>query len=128
MVNHEGIWGKLRRLDAYNHTRIKCLGTIDIQLRFIDNICHKESFYVVDVPGSAVLGLPSARKLKAITIHSMMRCQEELPLDPVQDLQKMYPDQFYTIENFQEPAKLHLKEDAKPHIDAPRKCGVHMKP
>ena len=57
------------RLYAYNHSRIKCLGTIDIQCRSRNNTWHKERFNFVDMPGPDVLGLPSARKLKAITIQ-----------------------------------------------------------
>ena len=46
----------------------------------------------------------------------------------VDDLKRLYPDQFDTIENFKAKAKILLKEGAEPSIDAPRKCSVHLKP
>ena len=46
----------------------------------------------------------------------------------VTDLKTIYPNKFDTVGNFQGSATLHIKEDAKPYIDAPRKCSVHLRP
>ena len=58
-----------RKLSAYSGHEIPCLGTINIPC------CHKESkwinakFYVVDVPGPAVVGLPTSELLNLVTVH-----------------------------------------------------------
>ncbi|XP_033126376.1 uncharacterized protein LOC117124300 [Anneissia japonica] len=43
------------------------------------------------------------------------------------DLKQLYTQQFDKIGIFRGEAVLHLKEDANPSIDAPRKCSVHIK-
>lgn len=50
------------------------------------------------------------------------------PINSVEDLKRSYPDRFDRIGSFKGAAKIHLKPDAKPSIDAPRKCSVHIKP
>ena len=45
----------------------------------------------------------------------------------INDLKLMYPQQFDKIRNFAGTAKLHLREDVEPFMDAPRKCSVHIK-
>ena len=45
----------------------------------------------------------------------------------INDLKSMYPQQFDKIRNFATTAKLHIKEDAEPFVDAPRKCSMHIK-
>jgi hypothetical protein len=44
-----------------------------------------------------------------------------------QDLIRMYPDQFDKIWIIPGVAKIHLKEDAKPYIDPPRKWYIHLR-
>ena len=43
------------------------------------------------------------------------------------NLKQTYPGQFDAIEALAGKAMLHLKDDAEPTIDAPRKCSVHLK-
>ena len=123
------------KLTAYNGTDIMCLGTIDLLCRYREPQWSKHRFYVVDVPGPAIARLPACEELKMVTINSV-----ETPLHPdtveqkpqvriksIQDLVQAYPEQFDTIGSFEEEASIHLKENAKPSIDAPRKCSIHLK-
>ena len=48
-------------------------------------------------------------------------------LKSVQDLKNAYPKQFDTLGDFKHPAKLFIKKDARPFIDPPRKCPIHVK-
>ena len=117
------------RLSAYNGTPIKCLGTIDILCRYKSPTWTTQTFYVVEVDGPAILGLSGCKALTIVTIHEL-RSKQEAPVQPiksVEDLKSSFPEQFDTIGNFRGKAVLHLKEDAEPTIDAPRKCSVHLK-
>ena len=44
----------------------------------------------------------------------------------VQDLVKVYPEQFDKLGNFSGEAKLAVKHNVEPIIDAPRKCPIHI--
>jgi len=50
-----------------------------------------------------------------------------LPLS-IDTLKSRFPDRFDKIGSFKGAAKIHLKPDAQPSIDPPRKCSVHIKP
>ncbi|XP_038052821.1 uncharacterized protein LOC119725487 [Patiria miniata] len=133
------------KLTAYNGTEIVCLGCIELLCRYKTPKWTKNRFYVVDVPGPAIAGLPMCCELEVVTIHST-ESSPQPPASPkqpgvgepqnlshdtiksVHDLVRLYPNQFDTIGNFKARATLHLKEDAKPSIDAPRKCSIHLKP
>ena len=110
------------QLSAYNGTSITCLGTIDITCKYKRSKWTAQTFYVVDVKGLAVLGLPGCNAMAVITIHEMHNS-----LTTVEDLKREYPGQFDTIGNFHGKTTLHVKEDAKPTIDPPRKCSIHLK-
>ena len=53
-------------LTAYNGAQIKC--TVDIDCNN-SSIWTNTKFYVVDIPGPAVLGLPSCETLNVVTLH-----------------------------------------------------------
>ncbi len=119
------------RLYAYNDTRIKCYGTITLQCRHGTPDWHKEIFYIIDVPGPAVAGLRTCRRLNIVTIHTIeAKTQPKIPpitVNSIEDLKRQFPDQFDKIGSFKSKATLHLKDDAEPSIDAPRKCSIHLK-
>ncbi len=140
------------RLTAYNGSEIKCLGSISLKCKYKESVWNDEMFYVVDVPGPAIAGLPTCRKLQMVTIHTIyvpegqpaqlkrppappsethQACRPttlDAPIRSVDDLKTRYPQQFDTLGNFKGEAHLYLKDDAKPTIDAPRKCSIHLKP
>ena len=97
----------------------------------------KATFYVVDVPGPAVVGLPNSVQLQLVTIpvdsvtdatdtHETKSTAQPVIHD-INDLKRAYPQQFDTVGNFAGEANLLLKDDAEAIIDAPRKCSIHMK-
>ena len=123
------------RLMAYGETVIPCIGSLDLMCQYEDSGWTKREFFVVDVPGPSILGLSSSKALKLVTIHTVKQCVEvptnvpgQAPcIRTVDDLISRWPGQFDRIGNFKDPATLLLKEDADPHIDAPRKCSIHIK-
>ena len=121
------------KLVVYGETPIPCRGTIDIKCRYKSPEWSTQTFYVADVNGPAILGLLGSTELGIITIHAMRedtpthQTPTHTPITSVSDLKQSYPGQFDAIGSFDGKAMLHLKEDAQPTIDAPRKCSVHLK-
>ena len=142
------------RLTAYNGQEITCLGSLDMVCQNKCSSWELTKFYVVDVPGPAVVGLPTCEKLKLVTINvdhvshkqggppathkpaksilkndNMKACTKTIskPINNVQDLLETYPDQFDRIGNFAGEAKITLKDDATPFVNPPRKCPIHIR-
>ncbi|XP_030831434.1 uncharacterized protein LOC115920236 [Strongylocentrotus purpuratus] len=116
------------KLVAYGEISIPCVGTLDIKCRYKSPEWYTHTFYVADVNGPAILGLLGCTDLGIITIHTMHKdTPTHTPITSVSDLKQTYPDQFDAIGSFSGKAMLHLKDDAEPTIDAPRKCSVHLK-
>ena len=137
------------RLTAYKGSEIKCLESISLKCKYKESVWNDEMFFVVDVPGPAIAGLPTCRKLQMVTIHTIyvpesqpaqlkrppappsdthQACRPttlDTPIKSVEDLKTRYP---HALGNFKGEAHLYLKNDAKPTIDAPRKCSIHLKP
>ena len=118
------------QLAAYNNTPIPCLGSITISCQYKDSPWEKQTWYVVNVDGPVIVGLPTCRKLDVVTINEIHRSISEKgarpPIQSVRDLQQAFPKQFDRIGSFKGEATLHLKDDATPSIDPPRKCSVHV--
>ena len=112
-------------LRAYNGTSIKRLGAIELMCRRQSSSrWRSQLFYIVDVPGPAVVGLPTCDSLRFVTTHCVIDQKQKFDhpaIRDIYDLVKLYPDRFDTTGNFRKAAKLHLKENAKPFIDPPRK-------
>ena len=121
-------------LTAYNRSSIPCYGSIQVLCKYKDSEWAKTKFFIVDVPGPAVIGLPSCTQLKVVTLHCAVEMkthkQPDAPLpmiNSVADLVHLYPEQFDKIGNFPGTVKLHLKDNVEPSIDAPRKWPIHLK-
>jgi hypothetical protein len=115
---------KHTRLTAYNGQEIPCMGSLTLELRHKDEFVPAK-FYVVDVDGPPIVGLPTIEKLKLVTVHCNavnLDC-----IDTIEDLKKAFPEQFDNLGNFKEPAQLRTKPDAEPFVDPPRKCSIHLK-
>ena len=54
---------------AYNGTRIPQTGKISLKCKHEGNEWSNESFFIAETDGPAILGLPSCRALKMITLH-----------------------------------------------------------
>ena len=125
------------KLTAYNNTNIPCIGKIDLECNYNQSCWSTHTFFVVDVPGPAVAGLPTCERLKLVTInavtnpattqHQGSATYSAITASSVEELKETFPEQFDRIGNFKNSAKLYLVENATPSIDAPRKCSVHVK-
>ena len=57
------------KLTAYNGEEIRCMGTLDMKCQHKSSGWKTTRFYVVDVPGPAVVGLPTSEILYLVTIN-----------------------------------------------------------
>ena len=123
------------RLTAYNGTNIPCYGLITIPCKYLDSQWEHTMFYIVDVPGPAVLGLPSSENLRVVTMHCSVNssqpassAQTQKPsINTVNDLKQLYPEQFDRIGKLPGPVKLVTSPDVPSHVDAPRKTPIALK-
>ena len=51
-----------------------------------------------------------------------------MPIMSIDQLKAAYPNSFDMIGKFKDPAYLHLKDNAIPFCDPPRKVSIHLKP
>ena len=114
------------KLHAYNNTNIECMGTTRIKLRFGDGRWVETLFYVVNVPGPAVLGLPSCEELKVVTLHCSLDITSK-PINNIGDLMSLFPDQFDKIGCFPMEQKLVVNKSVQPTIDRPRRVPIAIK-
>ena len=119
-------------LQAYNGTPIQQHGIRSISCRYGSSEWHDAEFFVVESDGPAILGLPSSRALRLVTVHCDVHTKtgpktEKLKtIQDASDLQGLYPDNFKGIGHF--PGELHitLQEGARPVIQPPRKYPVQL--
>ena len=111
------------RLTAYSGDPIPCYGSMKLQLQYKDSGWTPHEFFVVDVTGPAIIGLPSCEVMNVVSIHSVER---DTKVKSLSDLISRYPEQFDRIGRFKETATLHLKDGAMPWIDPPRKTPVNL--
>ena len=88
---------------------------------------HETTTHVVaDTPGPVILGLPVCRKLNLVTLNCAV--SEHLPpLNPKEDLQRLYPDCFKGIGKFCESFHITLDPAVTSVVHAPRRCPIHTK-
>ncbi|KAK6166173.1 hypothetical protein SNE40_022932 [Patella caerulea] len=115
------------RLTAYNGTEIRCYGTINLQCKSHAEEWFNTPFYIVDVDGPAILGLPSCKALKLITLHCGITIDNAHKINTVSELQAQYPDQFDKIGCFPGKVTLKVDPDATPHVDAPPKTPIALR-
>ena len=137
------------RLIAYNGSEIPCFGYTKLECMNKGD-WSEHRFYIVDVQGPAACGLTMAEALGLVTMHCTINVpaptsvptpvsvptpadestpkETPTPINDVEDLKKLFPEQFDRIGRFEGEAKLLLKEDAVPCKDRPRKHPIHLKP
>ena len=121
------------RLLAYNGTNIEQYGVITIPCAYGKKSKYQNmDFYVVKTKGPAILGLVSSVSLKLVSIHcSVIKGQRQnastRPIESIDDLMKIYPDQFDRIGNF--PGEYHICTDPNilPIVHAQRKTPIPLK-
>ena len=85
------------KLTAYNGTQIPQHGVCSIRCSYGDKATDA-MFYVADVTGPAICGLPTCCQLNLVELHCAVgTCSSKVPLPAVKDkgdLQALYPDRF----------------------------------
>ena len=127
------------KLRVYNETNIPQLSPLNITISWKDKETSKvhktdNTFYVVDTPGPAILGLPSCSRLRIVHLNYSVKfrkhgkpintcpkrgkIQQDMknlkPINSCEDRRKIYPDHFEGIGKFPGTYHNHLKEDAIP--------------
>ena len=119
-------------LMAYSGNTIKCIGSLTFDLRKKkDTETIKAKFYVVDVAGPVIIGLPTCKSLDLVRVNvdvdSMCNKPYQHTFQSITDVMAMFPDRFDTIGKFEGEENLILHTDSAPHVDPPRKCPIHLK-
>lgn len=119
---------KCTTLYAYNGTTIKQHGTIHIPCRYDSSEWHQATFFVTESDGPAIMGLPSSRELKLVTLHCAIQSQKQgtVPIRNTDDLRQQYPDRFEGIGSFDGELHITLKEGSRPVIQPPRRYPVQL--
>ena len=84
-------------------------------------------FFVVDVRGPAVLGLPSCKNLHIDTLHCSMSSNQPPVYSNVKDLLDVYPPQYDRIGKFHTTHRLVVDPNIPPHVDSPHRTPTALK-
>ena len=114
-------------LTAYNNTQIHCHGVTNIECKYKESQWINTQFYVVDVQGPAILGLPTSESLKVVTMNCAVSTHQQKPINSVTDLKNIYPDRFDCIGEFQKTHKLSVNPNVPCHIDPPRRTPIALR-
>ena len=123
-------------LTAYNGTDIACHGVIYVDCQFKDSASENTKFYIVDVAGPAIIGLPSCESLRIVTVHCSLNsaqpaeatpASKSTPMNTAKDLVSKYPQQFDRIGCLPGEVDLVLDPAVPTHIDPPRKTPIALK-
>ena len=141
-VEHIVAAARYARLTAYNGTSIACHGIVDIPCSYSNSAWNDTQFYIVDVTGPAVIGLQSCEKLKLVTLHCTIKAHSSAEdasvttqptitstaaINSVDDLTRMYPQQFDRIGCFPGEVKLVVDPAVPPRVNPPRKTPIALK-
>ena len=129
----------LTTLSAYGGQDICQFGTVNLSCD-IEQETYNVQFYVCDSNGPIILGLKDSCRMKLININDKV---QQLSISVVtktispescsthikskSELMTQYPIVFKGIGKFPGEAKLQLKDDAAPVVQAPRRCAIHLK-
>lgn len=119
-------------LTAYNGTHIKCHGITELTCRYKNKNWQKAQFFVVDVPGPAVFGLPSSENFKIVSLNCSVQSKSAVisgstSITNINDLKDMYPLQFDRIGELRTEHSLVVDPNVPAHISPPRKVPIAMK-
>ena len=119
------------KLTSYSGNNIKCLGSVHLMVKKKCQTSYQDTkFYLVDVTGPAVIGLPSCKKLEIVqlnldVINNPAKATPQQQIKGIADLKSRFPHCFDDIRCFVGEEKLYIKPDAQPFIDPPRKYPIH---
>ena len=141
------------KLRAYNDTNIPQLGALETTITWKDGETKEvnkmdTTFYIANIPGPAILGLPSCSRLRIVNLNCSVQLRKHgqpvkvskerekvkqdvknlKPINSKDDLIKAYPDRFEGIGKFPGTYHIYLKEDATPVVHTPWKCPIAIRP
>ena len=119
------------RLIAYDDKPITCFGVLPIRCKHpeTETPWEEQDFYVVDVDGPAILGLPACEKLKVLNfnISSLKRSDKaSKPVESTNDLMELYPNSFDGVGNFPGNYKIIVDKDVQPIVHPFRKTPIQL--
>ena len=112
-------------LAAYGGTKIAHHGAIKLSTNHQGN-SHEAKFFVVESQGPAILGLPSSRDLRLVTLHCEVTANKAGSIKSVQQLKEEFPQQFDRIGRFPGVYSIKTRKEATPVIHAQRKFPIHV--
>ena len=116
-------------LTAYKGSSIVCSGTVDINCSYDGREWRNTKFFVVDVPGPAILGLSTCEALHVVTLHCALSNETPQPqkINNIRDLMNQYPQQFDRIGELQKTHKLVVDSNVPSRIDPPRRTPIALR-
>ena len=127
-------------LTAYGGLQIKHHGIVTIPCTY-GKECTLAPFYVTDIPGPAIIGLPTSTDLNLLQFNCAIQTQhphtssqgclkdktleqakETTPIRDKQDLIQLYPECFNGIRKFQGEYHITVYHNVPPVIHPPRVC------
>ena len=133
---------------SYSGHQIPCLGSITLGVsRKSKTDYRQQKFFVTDVQGPAIIGLPACQMLGLVKLNidatkqvqqqpgastAKSRPVHHVPppgtkMNTINDLKHWFPDCFDGIGCFEGPEQLYTKPNAEPFIDPPRRCPIHIR-
>ena len=113
-------------LTAYNGTRIKQFGYINIPCRY-KNKSATGQFFITDTNAPVIFGLQLCMKLGLVQLNYSIQVQHKAALTSTKQLKEEYPDRFAGLGKLPGTYTIHVKEDAVPRIHAPRRAPIQLR-
>ena len=116
-------------LTAYNGSKIPHHGTLKIPCTYKE-YSEVTEFFLADVEGPAILGLPSCLKFKLVSLNCSIKAVNThliTTIDTKEDLQGLYPDRFDGIGKFEGEYHIVINPDIPPVVHAARRCPIQIK-
>ena len=100
---------------------MKNYGMFDLDITLKD-YTTRATFFVSVTPGPIILGLPSTKQMKIITIHKI----KTENFNTISDLTNIYPDRFEGIGNFEGTYHIVTDPTIPPVVHSPRRPPISM--
>ena len=105
-------------LTEYGSRTLPHYDVVTLPCRYKNKEWEQMEFFITDIDGPAILGMPSSIKFKLMTLHCEVKMDNKT---------KINSDQFDRIGEFPGTSHIVFKEEAQPVIHAPRKCSIYLR-
>ena len=113
-------------LSAYNGTTITHYGAVKFPCRYKHGQWMDTEFYIVESEGPAILGLPTSRDMRLITLHCAIDSRQSV-YTSTEQVKSDYPDCFDAIGRFSGEYHIVIDPGVQPTIHASRKFPINLK-